>query len=254
MEEVAVCAGVRSGLLHHYFGDKRGLYVEVVRDLLARFDDIIETSEHDGGGAGARDRSADASVGAGGGPAEGGDTTAIAPLVATHVDRWLGLVEQQADSWFALVDAEGNARDPEVRALVERAKGAMVEGIITALGLTSVTPELRSVLRSYSGLARVATHEWLKRENLTRQQVQALLSTSLVAMARDVTPAVETAADAGGASPARPRRGRPKAGPSIDAFRNEARAFLDAALNENIGNTWSIGRGRTPTDSRGVDR
>jgi hypothetical protein len=113
--------------------------------------------------------------------------------VAAYVDRWLELVEQQAESWFALIDAEFGTRDPEVVALVERARRAMIDGIVTALDLGDVTPELRVVLRSFSGLAELATREWLTRGNLDRRQVQALLATALVGMVRDVVPAVEAA-------------------------------------------------------------
>jgi hypothetical protein len=123
----------------------------------------------------------------------GGPGVPLDRLVATYVDRWLELVEQQAESWFTLIDAEFGTRDPEVVALVERARRAMVDGMVTALDLGELTPELRVVLRSYSGLAELATREWLTRGNLDRRQVQALLATALVGMVRDVAPAVEAA-------------------------------------------------------------
>lgn len=78
-------------------------------------------------------------------------------------------------------------------ALVQRARAAMVDGIVTALGLGEVTPEVRAVLRSYAGVADVATREWLRRGSLDRAQAQALLATTLVVMVREVTPAVEAA-------------------------------------------------------------
>lgn len=49
------------------------------------------------------------------------------------------------------------------------------------------------MLRSYAGVADVATREWLKRGSLDRAQAQALLATTLVVMVREVTPAVEAA-------------------------------------------------------------
>lgn len=174
MAEIARCAGVQRGLLHHHFGDKHDLYVALVRDLLARFGSVV-----------------DPTGGAGGDPAV--EARSFEDLVATYVDRWLGLVEQQGDAWFALIDAEAGNRDPEVVTLVQRARAAMVDGIVTALGLGEVTPEVRAVLRSYAGVADVATREWLRRGSLDRAQAQALLATTLVVMVREVTPAVEAA-------------------------------------------------------------
>jgi AcrR family transcriptional regulator len=177
MAEIASCAGVQRGLLHHYFGSKHDLYVAVVRDLLARFGGIVDPDAH---GTVPTASASDPGV-------------PLDRLVATYVDRWLELVEQQAESWFTLIDAEFGTRDPEVVALVERARRAMVDGMVTALDLGELTPELRVVLRSYSGLAELATREWLTRGNLDRRQVQALLATALVGMVRDVAPAVEAA-------------------------------------------------------------
>ena len=53
--------------------------------------------------------------------------------------------------------------------------------------------ELRAVLRTYAGLVQLASGEWLHRRSLTRAQVHALLSTALVALIRDVVPAVVAA-------------------------------------------------------------
>lgn len=180
MAEIAASAGVRRGLLHHYFGNKHDLYVEVVRDLLARFGDLVDGADGTDADVAHRDLVDE-------------DPAAFHQLVGSYVDRWLGLVEQQAEAWFALVDAESASRDAQVVALVQRARGAMVEGVITALGRRDGTPELHAVLRSYSGLAEVATREWLTRGNLDRAQAHTLLTSALVAMLRDVTPAVEAA-------------------------------------------------------------
>lgn len=173
MAEIAACAGVRRGLLHHYFGGKHELYVAVVRDLLARFAAVVEAPA----------------------PAPGAGGGTLDDLVATYVDRWLGLVEQQADAWFALIDAESGTSDAEVLSLVARARAATIDGVIGALGLTDVSPELRVVLRAYSSVAEVATRQWLRHGNLDRARAHALLSTTMVVMLREVVPAVERAGD-----------------------------------------------------------
>jgi hypothetical protein len=69
----------------------------------------------------------------------------------------------------------------------------MVEGVITEIGIPVEGPHVRVVLRTFSGLADVATREWLQRETLDRPQIEALLTTTLVALMREVLPAVGAA-------------------------------------------------------------
>jgi hypothetical protein len=52
---------------------------------------------------------------------------------------------------------------------------------------------LRSGLRSYSALARVATDEWLVERALDRGQVASLLEAALLALVDRVVPAMESA-------------------------------------------------------------
>lgn len=213
MADIAACAGVRRGLLHHYFGGKQDLYVAVVRDLLVRFEGIVDPGDEP-----ADDPTHDpAEEGTGEIVGGVGEAPALEQLVDIYVDRWLGLVEQQAEAWFALIDADSGAGAdadadagadagagdpaPEVARLLRRARAAMVEGIATALGLPAVTAEAQVVLRSYAGLAEVATREWLKRHSLDRAQVHALLVTTLVVMLREVVPAVEAAGTPHGHQP-----------------------------------------------------
>lgn len=176
MEEVARAAGVRRGLVNHYFGSKRALFLAVVEDLLAGFDRAFPASERPDAGTG---RPAD-------------------EVVAEHVDRWLGVVEADADAWFAFVSAEGFGRDPDVERLVDRHREATVGRIVRLLGAVGVTgpgagagsPELRAVLRSYSGMADAVTREWLLRRSLDRAQARTLLTAALLSLVRDVVPAL----------------------------------------------------------------
>jgi AcrR family transcriptional regulator len=165
MEEIAAAAGVRRGLVNHYFGSKRDLFIAVVRDILSQFDRVFPLATSDG---------------------------SIEDVIGEHVDQWLKVVEEEADAWLALLAAQGFGRDPDVERLVGRARDAMVEGTIAALSLED-SPELRVVLRTYSGLAEQATWEWLGRRRIDRPQIQALLSAALLSLIRDVAPAVRSA-------------------------------------------------------------
>lgn len=156
-EEIAAAAGVRRGLLHHYFGSKRDLFLVVVKDLLARAA-IPVADEH-----------------------------AIGP----NIERWLDFVEDNSGTWFAVLGAEGFGRDKEIEALVTKARDATVERIIDALGVTNPTDQLRAVLRAFGGFAEVTTREWLQRNTITKQQAAVLLTTALTSLVRDVVPAVE---------------------------------------------------------------
>lgn len=164
-EQIARAAGVTRGLLNHYFGTKRRLYLEVVRDL-------------------ARPLSIPVAV-----PAK---RRPMREVVAESVALWLDAVEQNRVTWLATIGAEGFGRDVDLELIVQQSRDDTVERIIEVLGLAGRRrgTELRAVLRTYSGLVQHATGEWLQRRSLTRSQVEALLSTALVAMIRDVLPEV----------------------------------------------------------------
>lgn len=166
--EIARAAGVTRGLLNHYFGTKRDLYLEVVRAMVRLPDEPVP-------------------------PARPGRP--IEAVVAESVDLWLDLADRHHGTWFASVHAEGFGRDPEVESIVNDARAAMVELIIVTLGLAGTThpDELRAVLRTYSGLAELASREWLVDRTLSRAQTHALLCSALLALVREVAPVVAAA-------------------------------------------------------------
>jgi AcrR family transcriptional regulator len=173
MEEVARAAGVRRGLVNHYFGTKRELFLAVVDDLLATFERAFSASELPLARHG----------------------RLVDEAVDEHVDQWLAVVEGNADAWFALVSAEGFGRDPDVARLVDLYRDATVERIVAALGevgvaIVDVGDELRAVLRSYAGMADIVAREWLVRRSLDRRQARILLTATLLSLLNDVVPAL----------------------------------------------------------------
>lgn len=169
-QEIARAAGVARGLLHHYFGTKRNLYLEVVRDMVRRPVDPV---------------------------APPGPGRPLQAVVGESVDRWLDVVARYRETWFASIGAEGFGRDPELEAIVAEARDATVELIVTTFGLGDAPhgAELRAALRAYSGFAEVASREWLVDRTLTRAQTRTLLAATLLALVQDV---VAEVADAGG--------------------------------------------------------
>lgn len=177
--EIAREAGVARGLLHHYFGTKRDLYVEVVRSML-RVPPAPVPEQLAG--------------------------RAVEEVVAEAVDRWLELVRRNRGTWFAAVGAQGFGHDPEVEAVLEAAREEAVERLVAVVGREApvgAQRELRAVLRAYAGLAEATTFEWLQRRRLTRAQAHTLITQTLLALVRDVLPAVA------GARAANQRRNQP---------------------------------------------
>lgn len=167
MEDIARAAGVARGLLHHYFGAKRELYLEVVRELVRLPPPPLP---------------------------ERGTGASPEAVVAESVDLWLRLVAKNRGTWLAALGAEGFGRDPELEAILAEAREATVERVILVLGMEgSPAPELRPLIRCYGGLAETATREWLERGSLSREQVHLLLSGALLAITRELLPRVEAA-------------------------------------------------------------
>ena len=163
LSDLAEAAGVTRGLLHHYFGTKRELYLEVVRGLARTPPPPLPAIT------------------------EGRSVEAV---VDESVGLWLDVVVAERHTWLAALGAEGFGRDPELEAILEEARETTVEHVLRVLGLSgkAASPELRATIRAYGGMAEQATREWLERKRLDRAQVHRLLADTLLAMVRDVLP------------------------------------------------------------------
>lgn len=159
--ELAHRAGVARGLINHYFGTKRDLYLEVVRRMMT----IPQV---------AVDRLPD-------GP--------LSERVRVSVSWFLDGVARHSRAWLAAV--EGVGRDPEVEKILAEADEAAADRVLEAAGLASVVAhreELRAMIRAYGGMVKAAAREWLVRGALSREQVQHLLTTTLLSLLKDVAP------------------------------------------------------------------
>lgn len=166
--DIAREAGVARGLINHYFGTKKDLYLEVVRLMVTIPDDALI-----GLPAGDLTTRADASVG-----------------------WFLDVVSKHAKPWLAVIGATGSTRDAEVAQILAEADDDTADTILFAMGVidgvrprTGSAPEdLRALMRVYVGFCRTAAVEWLVRSSLTRQQVHLLLSRTLVTLLQDTYP------------------------------------------------------------------
>jgi AcrR family transcriptional regulator len=154
--ELAKQAGVARGLINHYFGTKRDLYLEVVRRLVTIPRFAVEQLPN-------------------------------APLetrVAAAVDWFLEGVSRNSNAWLKAT----GGWDPDVEQILAAADETAADRVLEATGLSADAVELRAMIRAYGGLAKSACREWLVRQDLTRDQVRLLLSTTLLALIREAAP------------------------------------------------------------------
>jgi AcrR family transcriptional regulator len=164
--DIANEAGVARGLLHHYFGTKRDLYLEVVRSLVKMPSNPVPLQA----------------------PGRGLET-----VISESVDRWLTMLERNRETWLAAIGPRGLGRDPEVEAILDEAREQAADRLIEALQTyeaAQAPDELRATIRSYSGFAEAASVEWLLRSRLTREQTRTLLVEGFLSLMKDVLPAV----------------------------------------------------------------
>jgi AcrR family transcriptional regulator len=158
---------VARGLLNHYFGTKRDLYLEVMRTMVRMPSNPVPLQA----------------------PGKGIET-----VIDESVDRWLTMLERNRGTWLAAIGARGLGRDPEVEQILEHAREQAADRLIEALQTyeaDQAPPELRALIRAYSGFAEAASFEWLARGRLTREQTHALLVQGFLNIVNDLLPVVE---------------------------------------------------------------
>ncbi|MGK5682516.1 TetR/AcrR family transcriptional regulator [Actinoplanes sp. URMC 104] len=158
--DVARAAGVARGLVNHYFGTKKDLYLEVIRVMLTVPGPAIAALP------------------------DGDLRTRVDGIVSWYLD----VVSRHSRSWLAAITAGGMAGDPDVDLVITQAIDGAADAVLTAVGRPSPGPALHAMARSYVGLAVSTAREWLQRGVLTRAQVHRLLAATLLTMVEQVFP------------------------------------------------------------------
>jgi AcrR family transcriptional regulator len=161
--DVAEAAGVSRSLVSHYFANKRGLFIEVMRSFATAAPEAVRT-----------DRS-----------------LPVERMVEANVESWLDLAEAHRETAIAMAGIGALGRDPELQVLVEEIREQVVDRmLLNHVGTTDVPREMRIALRAYTGLYEVAVSEWLHAGRMSREEVRILITRGLFAILNDVVPAL----------------------------------------------------------------
>jgi AcrR family transcriptional regulator len=151
IDDIATSAGVTRGLVHHYFGGRKEVYIALLERLGAIREQELRPPEG---------RSARARV---------GDT----------VSRWLDWTEANRTIYLGTLAPGEDILDPEVRRVVASLVARAVALLATFhADIARDSPRLRYALECWTGLNRTATRRWLRGE-ATREATQELLASTL---------------------------------------------------------------------------
>ncbi|MEU0539780.1 TetR/AcrR family transcriptional regulator [Nocardia sp. NPDC005978] len=165
--ELAQRAGVARGLINHYFGNKRDLYLAVVRRMVT----LPRALEM------------------------GVPTGTTRERVNASVAWLLDTIGEHGTTWVKVTGLEGIGDDPEVQRILDEADNAAAIRVVQMVGLEDSlhSAELQALVRCYGGLVKAAGREWIVRGSLTRPQVHDLLADTLTTLIGESFPKVHGA-------------------------------------------------------------
>lgn len=156
--ELANAAGVARGLINHYFGDKRELFLEVMRGSIL----MPEAALPDFHGRPIEERA------------------------RLTMDWILDAATTYGQAWIAASGAANLHGASDVQAIVDEADDRAARLVLDALGLPD-TPHLRARLRPVAALTKAVCREWLQRGTYTRDEALDLLTDSVLLFAQKGT-------------------------------------------------------------------
>jgi AcrR family transcriptional regulator len=150
IEDIASSAGVTRGLVHHYFGGRKEVYIALLERLAAVREEELPLPV----GRSARAR------------------------VADSMSRWLDWTEQNRTIWLATLGRGEDIADPDIRNVVADLRRRAVALLIAHhADIAEDSPRLRYALECWTGLNRSATRRWLQGEATREQSLELLTST-----------------------------------------------------------------------------
>lgn len=164
LDQIATESGVTRGLLHHYYGSKRNLYLDVLRSVMRIPDDVPIVP-----------------------PDASGD---LRDVLDACVASWMHMVRQAGGLWPG--SSGGTIAETDVDEVLAEARDALVERMLVEVPFPPGLDRdaLRSALRAFSAFAGMAISEWLGAGRLDEVRTRVLLRETLVSIAEQVVPAM----------------------------------------------------------------
>ncbi|MBC7633036.1 TetR/AcrR family transcriptional regulator [Aeromicrobium sp.] len=161
--ELAEAAGVARGLINHYFGDKRQLFLSVMRESILVPQHGLPDVE--------------------GRPLE--ERTRIT------MDWILDAATTYGQAWISASGAANLHGSSDIQAIVDEADDRAARLVLDALGLPD-DAHLRARLRPTAALTKAVCREWLQRGTFTRDEALDLLSDAVLLFVQKDVPAHDT--------------------------------------------------------------
>jgi AcrR family transcriptional regulator len=157
IDDLAARAGVSKGLLYHYFDGKRGFYLETLR---AASQHLLDLTEPD---------------------------PSLDPLdqLRSAIDAHIRYVRDYG-AVYVTVHRGAMSVAPEVRAILEAHRDAVVRRITRGLGISRPRALLRSALRAWIAMLEGASLDWLDHRDLEPEVLRELLVAGYLAVCNQV--------------------------------------------------------------------
>ncbi|MFD7072755.1 TetR/AcrR family transcriptional regulator [Nocardioides sp. NPDC059952] len=157
--EIAAQAGVARGLLNHYFGTKRDLYLEAVRTML-----FLPPPEEIGPVSGTIAERVDAAVG------------------------WLvNVIDTYGVVWLRYAGAGG--ADADVREILDEADNRAADRVLDVIGFAGTEAEravAHATVRAFGGAVKAMAREIVEHRTISPEQARRQLGAALVAMLEEL--------------------------------------------------------------------
>lgn len=152
-QRLADGCGVSEGLLFHYFGSKRGLYIACLELSIAEFVGSIE---------------------------DPGPDLPLDERLRHALDSYLDFVERYPRSYAAVLRG-GIGTDNDVHARIEEARGRFSDLIMRGLGIDDPAPSFSLAIWAWMGFVEAACTRWLAEREVSREELRDLLAQTALA-------------------------------------------------------------------------
>lgn len=156
LRAIADAAGVARPLLNHYFGDKRELYLEVVRRLTRlpslAFGDLPKSTPEE--------------------------------TAAAIVDHWLRVIANNRRMWIASITLGGPGADSQVQDVIDQGFASVIDRLIPILELDHLPNKrlVRGSLSAYASFTREASRQWLVNGTMSEEEVRRIAVAALLSV------------------------------------------------------------------------